>query len=286
MTVKSADNLIIQEEAKKLGRELPPLIPEKAIEAPVAEDPVDPKDPAPEAEPAQLPLAAESEAEAEAEAEEDGEDPYGNKVSPPKMYSEEEVQRMIRERLARGKQNPDQAQVDEAARDFKADPESEESWETQLGDFVEKKIAQIEHKKQQTVFQEKEIATQAQFEEKFSTGMSKYNDFQNVVSGKPITAGMMMATRTMENPAAFIYAACKQQPAEVERIAKIQDPYAQCAEMGRLEERMKKARILSNAPKPGKRVSGDRTDNMPKQSIDQLIAAHAKDKIMITRPGK
>lgn len=284
MTVKSADDIIVQEEAKKLGREVPVKDekPDTAIEAP------EPDDPAPAAEPAELPLAAEAESEPEVEAEaESDEDAYGNKVGKPKMYSEEEVQRMIRERLQRGRQSqPEQSQVQEAAKDFQPDPESDESWVDQLGAFVENKIAQIEEKKQQKAWEQQEQLSQADFEDRFSTGMSKYQDFDSVVKGKPITASMMMATRSMENPAAFLYAACKQQPAEVERIAKIADPYAQIAEMGRLEERMKKSRVLTAAPKPAKRISGDRTDATPKHSIDQLIAQHAKDKIMITRPSK
>jgi hypothetical protein len=278
MSVKSADDIIVQEESKKLGREIPVAeaapVEDTAIEAP------EPDDPAPNAEPAELPLAAEADTD-------ETEDDYGNKVSKPKMYSEEEVQRMIRERLSRGRQTqPEQEQVQEAAKDFKADPESEESWETQLGDFVENKIAQIEQKRQQKAWQEQEKLSQDDFEEKFTSGMGKYHDFENVVKGKPITASMMMATRSMENPAAFLYAACKQQPAEIDRIAKIQDPYAQIAEMGRLEERMKKSRVLTAAPKPAKRISGDRTDDAPRQSIDSLIAQHAKDKIMITRPSR
>lgn len=293
MTIKSADDLIVHDEAKKLGKDVPviPAVvaveaePEKVIEAPEPDVPEE------------LPLAANEEKtepakEAEAasdtgettETAVDGEDAYGNKIAPAKMYSEEEVQRMIRERLARGRQSaPEQTQVQEAAKDFKADPESEESWEAQLGDFVEQKIAQIEEKKQQAVWQQREQTSQQEFEDKFTTGMGKYGDFTNVVQGKPITSSMMMATRSMDDPAAFIYAACKQQPAEIERIAKMQDPYAQIAEMGRLEERMKKSRILTAAPRPAKRVSGDTTTEAPKYSIDQLIATHAKDKIMNMR---
>jgi len=278
MTIKSADDLIVQEESKKLGLEVPVAVePEKAIEAPVPDDPVVEvtEEPQAETESEELPLAAESE------------DAYGNKVTPPKMYSEEEVQRMIRERLARGRQTPEQqTEVQEAVKDFEADPESGENWETQLSQFIEKTVEKVEQKKQQKVWQERELASQAEFEDKFTTGMSKYGDFNNVVAGKPITASMMMATRSMEDPAAFIYAACKQQPAEVERIAKIADPYAQIAEMGRLEERMKKSRVLSSAPKPAKRISGDTTSESPKHSIDQLIAQHAKDKIMNIRPQK
>ncbi len=280
MSIKSADDLIVQEEAKKLGHEIP-VEPEKAIEAPEPDNPVE-EAPAPEPEQEEeLPLAAESEQEGDA-----GEDAYGNKVTPPKMYSEEEVQRMIRERLSRGRQTQtqeQQAEVQEAAKDFEADPESGETWEVQLSQFIEKTLEKVEQKKQKKVWEERELASQAEFEDKFTTGMGKYGDFNNVVAGKPITASMMMATRSMEDPAAFIYAACKQQPAEVERIAKIADPYAQIAEMGRLEERMKKSRVLSSAPKPAKRISGDTTSASPKQSIDQLIAVHAKDKIMNIR---
>ena len=110
--------------------------------------------------------------------------------------------------------------------------------------------------------------------------MSKYSDFQEVVSGKPITNGIMMAARSMADPAAFIYAAAKQQPKELERIAAITDPYVLAAEVGRLEERMKKARTVSKAPKPITKTRGDIADKgNVRQNLDDLIRHDAKRKL-------
>ncbi len=69
----------------------------------------------------------------------------------------------------------------------------------------------------------------------------------------------------------------------MERISKIPDSDVQIAEMARLEERMKKPKITTNAPKPSRKISGDATSEMPKHSIDQLIATHAREKIVHTR---
>ena len=62
---------------------------------------------------------------------------------------------------------------------------------------------------------------------------------------------MVIATRGMQDPAAFIYAAAKTQAPELERISRIQDPISQVVELGRLEERMRKSRAsVSQAPRP------------------------------------
>ena len=111
--------------------------------------------------------------------------------------------------------------------------------------------------------------------------MGKYQDFHQVVAGKPITNQMMLATRSLENPAAFVYGAAKMHPQELDRISRISDPYQQAAEIGRLHEKMVKSRAtISNAPKPIEQPKG----NMPnkpvndKPSIDSLILQHAAAK--------
>src|SRR6478609_8163505 len=152
-------------------------------------------------------------------------DEYGNPVEKPKTYTEEEVQRMIRDRLSRGRhaeQQPAQQQPQQkAAEGFTADPNSEESWEAQLEQFIEKTIDKRQTKQSEAQWRQQESARQAEFESKFSSGMNKYQDFHQVVSGKPITDSMMMATRNLENPAAFVYAASKMHAAELQRIASI-----------------------------------------------------------------
>jgi len=212
-------------------------------------------------------------------------DEYGNPIDAPKMYSEEDVSRMIRDRLSRGRhaEQPTQQQVQKAADDFKTDPNSEESWETQLEGFIDKTLEKRQSKQAEQQWKQQEAAKQAEFEAKFSTGMNKYQDFHKVIDPvrNNITDSMMLAARNLDNPAAFIYGAAKLHPQELDRISRIADPYAQASEVGRLHERMVKSRSgLSAAPKPLEAVKGDvtnkRMDDRP--SIDNLIAQHAKQK--------
>lgn len=302
-SIKSADDLIVQTENQKLGIVAPE--PAKEQKTPQkAESPESDSGKEPKAEGEQASDQKESEPKEEASeqklepqekpkedsASDDSDsnevDDYGNKVEKPKLYTEEQVQKMIRDRLARGKANQtseQSQQVQEAAKDFKADPESSEGWEQQLESFIEKTITKVSQKSQQEDWHKKEQELQDQFEDKFTRGMNRYNDFRDVVADKPISNSMMLATRSMQDPAAFIYAACKQHPAEIARIAKIPDSVTQIAEIGRLEERMKKAKVITKAPKPAKKITGDMSDAMPKRSIDQLIQEHAKSKIMNRR---
>lgn len=232
-----------------------------------------------------LPVAAKSEA-----PKEDGEgspiDEYGNPVAKPKMYSEEEVQRMIRDRLARGRHaetqqsQPPQPAAKQEPQSQSADSGDDSNWEAQLEQFVEKTIEKRQARSAEQQYRQQEAARQAEFEAKFSSGMSRYGDFREVVANKPITDAMMMATRALEDPAAFLYGASRMHPQEVERISRIGDPLAVAAEVGRLHERMiKERKALSNAPRPVETPRGD----MPRKDdsrvpIDTLIAQHAKRK--------
>ncbi len=216
-------------------------------------------------------------------------DDYGNKVPKSKVYTEEEVQAMIRKRLKlhhEEKQAPPapqyqptypQQQGDES---FQPDQGSELPWEVQLENHIKQTVQKIETEKQQYAWQAEQQRAQAEFEHKFTSGMAKYTDFTDVVAGKPITNGILMAARSMADPAAFIYAAAKQQPKELERIAAITDPYVLAAEVGRLEERMKKARTASKAPPPPSKTKGDIADKgFTKVSLDDLIRHDAKRKL-------
>lgn len=207
-------------------------------------------------------------------------DDYGNPVAKARTYSEDEVQRMIRDRLQRGQvTQPPQAQVQQAVEGFEVDPNNADNWETQLEQFVEKTLHKVSQKEQQKQFRERELAKQADFESKFTTGMDKYKDFHDVVGKLPITDSIMMATREMKDPAAFLYAASKTQPDEVKRIASLTDPFHQATEIGRLEERMRKTRAVSQAAKPLAQTKSDTAPKYePKRSIDQLIHSHAKSK--------
>lgn len=209
-------------------------------------------------------------------------DEYGNSVPKPveKMYSEEEVQRMIRERLARG-QHGQQAQQEAQKEQFQYDENAEGTWEQQLETFVEKTLEKVTKKQADKQWQANETKKQQEFEDKFTTGMGKYKDFVAVVASQPITNAMMMATRSMKDPAAFIYAASKQHPKEIERIAQIPDAYQQSAEIGRLEERMRKARAVTKTPKPLSKNSSDVSDKVnPRRAIDDLIRLDAKKRLV------
>lgn len=201
-------------------------------------------------------------------------DEYGNSVAQPKMYTEEEVNRMMRERFSRSNFSKDQQQqAQQAQKDgFQFDENSDQSWDQQLEKFVERTVTNLSKKQQEAQWQQQEAVKQQVFEDKFTTGMSKYGDFKEVVGSKPITNAMLMAARDLENPAAFIYAASKQHPQEIERIAKL-DNYQQMVEIGRLEERMRKAKAATKASKPIAPVKGDMPDskNTGKVSIDDRI---------------
>jgi hypothetical protein len=112
-----------------------------------------------------------------------------------------------------------------------------------------------------------------EFQDKMIRGMGRYKDFNDVVGKMPISDPMLLATRQMKDPAAFIYAASKTQAKEIERIAQIPDPYYQAAEMGRLEERMRKVRMsATGSPKPVSQIKGDiENRGNVRGNVDDLI---------------
>lgn len=214
-------------------------------------------------------------------------DDYGNPAQPAKMYTEEEVNERINTAMRRRwkeeqekKQHQQQPPMPQnAAQDFKYDETNTDSWEQQLETFVERTLDKVSQKQAQQQIQQREQAAQIEFETKFTAGMSRFPDFVDVVGTKPISDAMTVATRSMKDPAAFLYAASKTQAAELERISRIPDPYTQIAEMGRLEERMRKVRSATNAPKPVPKSAGDMSDKpMGRGSVDDKIHAHAKSK--------
>ncbi len=217
-------------------------------------------------------------------------DEYGNEKPKPRMYTEEEhkeiLNKTIRERMARFERNnpdlavqqPTQQQIQAQTKGFEYNPDSEESLPQQLEAFVEATVTRMTSKREEQARVAKEQEIQAEFEEKFSTGMNKFNDFRDVMISLPfeITNPMTLATRAMADPAAFLYAAAKRQPAELERISKIRDPYAQMTEMGKLEERMRRNKPTTKAPRPLGRTAEDTGTPAPKKSkeptIEDLIA--------------
>lgn len=208
-------------------------------------------------------------------------DEYGTPTQKAKMYTEEELQQRIRERLSRGQHNQQQQQQvqQQAAQDggFQYDKDSNETWEQQLEAFVERTLHKVSQKQAETQWKAQEAEKHAKFEDKFTTGMSKYQDFKDVVGKRNITNAMLQATKALDNPAAFVYAASKLHPQEVDRIAGLTDPTEQMVAIGRLEERMKKAKAVTQAKRPVKVPSGDIPDKASgKRNIDDLIRQDEK----------
>jgi len=219
-------------------------------------------------------------------------DEYGNPVKKSKLYTEEQVQRIVRERLSRIKSSPPNthSEIKETTQDFQIDNINPEDWEAQLNNFIDKRLEaspafdkRLENKtaaEQRRKIEQEEQTIQMQFQEKFTAGVEKYDNFREVVAGKPITDAMMFATRGMDDPAAFIYAASKMQPKELERIANIRDPYQQAVEIGRLDSSLKKARMIANkSPRPLEDIKGDVvTKDRVNTNIDDRIHQYAKMK--------
>jgi hypothetical protein len=212
-------------------------------------------------------------------------DDYGNE--------EEPVNDTIRERLARQAKKYEteidnlraqlaaagaSREVQQAASDFEYDPDAEGDWKKQFASLVKETVHNMSREEEHFRSREIEAKIQYEFETKLRQGMQKFDDFSDVIKALPfeITNPMTMATRAMSDPAAFLYAAAKRQPAELERIAKIRDPYAQMTEIGRLEERMRRNKSTTNAPRPPGRAVEDsaspETKKKSEPSIEDLIA--------------
>ncbi|MBP9870401.1 MAG: hypothetical protein KBC53_02750 [Nitrosomonas sp.] len=210
-------------------------------------------------------------------------DDYGTPVQkkPEKMYTQSEVQEMMRERLSRGQfaqQQDSPAPVQQQQQQYQDPNMPLEDWQKELEEFTEKVLEKREQKLHQQQWQQQERNIQAQFEAKFNQGMAKYPDFETVIVGKGITPDMVIATRGMNDPAAFLYAAAKSQPKELERIASIPDKLAQAVEIGKLEERMRKARRTTGAPAPVAPTAGDMPERRSSRAIDDKIIEDAKKK--------
>lgn len=167
-------------------------------------------------------------------------------------------------------------EVQQAAKDFKYDPNDEGSWQQQLTDFVKQTINSVKSEEKQKANEQQEHQAQREFHKKFSTGMERFDDFREVVGKMPMDDAMTLSLRGMADPTAFIYAASKRNPQEIERISKMPDPYARMVEMGKLEERMRRAKPVTKAPRPLGRTKEDTVAKVkPKEkdtSGDDLLA--------------
>ena len=174
---------------------------------------------------------------------------------------------------------PTQQQLTQAQQDFEYNPEADGNWQQQLESFVEQTFNKINQRQVTQAQQQKEQQAQYEFQEKFTQGAERFTDFRETVSAQPITDPMTYALRGMKDPAAFVYAASKRHPQELQRISQIGDPYAQMVEMGKLEERMRKSPAnKSSAPRPLQRLKEDTGLPIPKkkndgnESIEDLIS--------------
>lgn len=149
------------------------------------------------------------------------------------------------------------SQVQKAAADFEYNPNDETSWQQQLTDFVKQTVKGMHTDEQQKTREIEEQTAQREFQQKFTKGMDRFGDFREVVSNQPIDDAMTLALRGMSDPSAFIYAASKRQPGELERISKLRDPYARMVEMGKLEEKMRRNKPTTKAPRPLGRTRED-----------------------------
>ncbi|MFB1501500.1 hypothetical protein [Thiocapsa sp. N5-Cardenillas] len=213
-------------------------------------------------------------------------DDYGNPEPEKKTYTEDEVNerinKAIRDRLARLERNnqqpqqqPQQVSASQASAGFEYNPDSSQDWQQQLESFVEQTVSKMTGRQQQQQQQQREQQAQAEFEIKFHQGMGKFQDFTDVVGQQPITDAMTIATRAMKDPASFLYAAAKRHAPELQRISQLPDQYAQMVEMGKLEERMRKTKEATKAPRPLSATKEDTTSKpvaKKDDGIDALIA--------------
>lgn len=219
-------------------------------------------------------------------------DEYGNEKEP--------ENKEIRDRLAR-QAKKFQAEIDDlrsqlasrgasqevqqAARDFEYDPEAKGDWQQQLAQFVKQTVNSMTREQEEQQVRAREAQAQQEFEGKFREGMGKFHDFVDVIGGLgfQITNPMTLATRGMADPAAFLYAAAKRNPQELERISKLRDPYAQMTEIGKLEERMRKNKPTTKAPRPLDRTRENASIPAPKKktepTIEDLIAKNDAKKL-------
>jgi len=185
-------------------------------------------------------------------------DEYGNEKPKSRQYTQEEADeyanRIVRERLSRLERNsqpPTQQQAQQAQQaGFEYNADSGESWQQQLAAFTEQVIIQREQRQQQEFHQAREQRERSEFQYKFQSGMSRFNDFVDVVSAQPITDSMTEALAGVNDPSAFIYAAAKRMPQELKRISELPNRAAQMVEMGKLEEKLKQTRPATKTPRP------------------------------------
>lgn len=172
-------------------------------------------------------------------------------------------------------------QVQQAAKDFEYNPDASGDWQQQLAQFVRQEVTSMTRDEQEKQRRYEEDKAQTEFRENFRAGMQRFNDFVDVVESQPLDDAMTIALRGIADPAAFIYAAAKRNPQELERISKLRDPYARMVEMGKLEERMRKNKPTTKAPRPLGRTQEDATTKAPQKQRD-----HSGDDLLAKADAK
>lgn len=208
-------------------------------------------------------------------------DDYGNVKDNKKTYTEDEVNERINQAMRRRFKNQEPvAQQQQSTQPQQAQGEGDESWQEQLDKYIDQKLASRAEQQARQKIEMQERQLQAEFESKFERGMGRFGDFTDVVGKQPITDAMTMATRAMDDPASFLYAASKRAPQELKRISQIPDAYAQMVEMGKLEERMRLSKTTTGtkAPKPLGKITDDDSSPVTKKrelTIEELISQDA-----------
>lgn len=233
-------------------------------------------------------------------------DDYGNPIKPEskkeKMYSQQEVNNMIRERLARGNHGmqPTNAEVAQATQAVQqqVSQHQDADWQVELKSIIKDVVTdqqrqaqtqaqQQEQQQREESWRNQELQRQAEFEDKFNRTRSNYRDFETVLSDSAINDGILMAARGMSDPAAFLYNAAKKHPKDIERISRLTDITQIGLEIGRLDEKMRKAPPVTRAPRPLKQEPGDMGFKVrPVSNIDSLIENDARLKLSRQRIGR
>jgi hypothetical protein len=220
---------------------------------------------------------------------------YGLQTEAPKTYTKAEMDeyanRLMRERVARFERNQQQAQPTQqqqqaaAQQGFQYDENSNQDWQQQLEQFtmqvIEKREQTQAARYQQAVEQEQLQA----FERKFKEGMSKYNDYHEVVGKFDIKDDMLLATKGIKDPAALFRAAALRAPDELAAISKMETKEERAFAMGQLDAKLKKQSVkVSSAPKPIQPTKADTTNAYtPKQvqsnELDDLLVQDKNNRL-------
>ncbi len=109
-------------------------------------------------------------------------DEYGNPVSKgkTKTFTQEEVNQIVRDRLARGRQQqaePENHRPLQQTEHHQSEESDGNDWEEQLNTFIDRKLEQKQQQEQERSWREKESQKQAEFQDKFTSGMDRYGDF-------------------------------------------------------------------------------------------------------------